>query len=106
MLAPSRWSGLKKSPGKCSDPSNMRCSKRCANPRWRRSSFLEPTWYQRFTETTGNGPCRRAITSIPFASVVLEKRNGSRRRDEFIDPGLSHEERGRVVVTNPPYPKY
>src|SRR5271166_2979497 len=51
----------------------MRCSKRCAKPRWFRSSFLEPTWYQRFVATSGSFRWRRRRTLRPLSRVTWEK---------------------------------
>src|SRR5262249_6725383 len=39
--------------GTCSEPWNIMCSKRCANPVFPSGSFREPTPYQRFTATMG-----------------------------------------------------
>src|SRR5262249_57385685 len=49
------------------------CSKRWAKPVLPRFSFLEPTWYQRFTWTSGSFLSWWRITWRPFGRVYFSK---------------------------------
>ena len=51
------------------EPSNMRCSKRWANPVRQGCSFLDPTWYQSATCTTGRRRSSCSSTRSPLPRV-------------------------------------
>src|SRR5688500_12457657 len=51
------------------EPSNIKCSKRCAKPVRPGRSLAEPTWYHMFTDTTGTVVSRCRITVNPLARV-------------------------------------
>src|SRR5436309_8880438 len=68
--APSRYAKCA-FPPTCCEPSNIMCSNRCANPVRPGRSFAGPTWYQRFTETSGSVRSSDKITSSPFFSLYF-----------------------------------
>ena len=53
LLAPRSSMASRNPLGWCSLPLKKKCSNRCAKPVLPRCSLREPTWYQRFTATTG-----------------------------------------------------
>src|SRR3982751_5187711 len=60
----------------CTEPSNMRCSKRCAKPVCPAGSCREPTSYQRLTQTTGELRSSLTTTRRPFTSRVVSMGHG------------------------------
>src|SRR5215831_13152180 len=57
----------------CCEPSNIMCSKRCANPVLPAFSLAGPTWYQMLTETSGSVRSSERITSSPFFNLYFSK---------------------------------
>src|SRR3546814_20911823 len=71
-VAPSFWVALKKSSLKYSEPLNIRCSNKWANPVLPGGSFFEPTWYQMFTATSGAAwsSCTTTVRPLGRTQVV------------------------------------
>src|SRR5690606_21129619 len=71
----------------CTEPSNIRCSKRWANPVRPSGSWREPTSYQRLTATTGALWSGLTVTRRPFSKRVVSIGQGYPFGD--IPPTLS-----------------